>query len=49
MIQVLLVDLLERLFQELEVDHPVLREREEARLLAELNVFNLASTEDVFQ
>ena len=48
-IQVLLVDFLERLFQELEVHHPVLREREEERLLAELNVFNLASPEGVFQ
>ena len=33
--------LLERFVQELEVHHPVVREREEERRLAELNVFNL--------
>ena len=45
----LLVDFLERLFQELQVHHPVLRKREEKRLLAELDVLNLASPEGVFQ
>ena len=47
-IQVLLVDFLERLFQELEVPQSVLREREEERLWARTQRLHLASTDSVF-
>ena len=47
-IQVLLVDFLEQLFQEIEVYHPVLREREEERLWGRTQRLHFAGTENAF-